>query len=115
LSAAIRALFAPLEQKHPQLLALATAARHAQALAGDDPPRHQGRVDEIILATTRPLTAPRPLALKHRLAVIGQEAGKTRSVAPASLDPKGRLTQGVRPHHQLLIARLRRRDGQRVD
>lgn len=43
----------PLEQQHPQLLALATAAGHAQAPAGDDPPRRQRGVDQIILATTR--------------------------------------------------------------
>jgi hypothetical protein len=105
---------APLEQKHPQLLSLASAARHAEALAGDDSPRRQGRVDQIILTTT-PLTTPGPLTLKHHLAMIGQEAGQAGAVAATPLDPKRRLAQRASPPQTLLIPSARCIDGDRVD
>jgi hypothetical protein len=104
---------APLGQEDAKLLALATAARHAQALAGDDPACRQRGVDQIILAAT-PLTPPRPLTLMHHRAAILEEARQASAIAAAALDAERGFAKPTGPRPQPLVAGTRRSHGHRV-
>ena len=104
LSAAVRALIAPRRSSRSSRSCSRWPPPRGRLRPSPatTPPRRQRGVDQIILAAA-PLATLGPLTLKHRLAVIGQERGQTRAVAAASLDPKRRLTQRMRPRQQLPI------------
>src|SRR5882724_3989242 len=94
---------APLEQEQPQILAPAAPARPGEALAGDQPPRRQGGVDQIALAAPA-LASPWPFAFEDRGAACLQEPGQAGPVAAAALDREGRTPQPFCPLEQTRVA-----------
>jgi hypothetical protein len=117
------------DQQQPQRLPPLTGSRHRHRDAGECRPRCAGRVERVIFAAQPALGSRRAAHLEHRLAALGEVAGKTGAVAAGALDrpgaPAGRVALGetkrlpvatrVRPyrlagHHSSRRCRQRRQD-----